>query len=340
MSGSLSFYSDNSSGAHPEVLAAIEAANHGHVPGYGEDEHTRRTEAAFARHFGDDVRVFPVVNGSAANVVSVASCCRPYEAVITTSAAHLAWAECGAIERMVGCKVMEAPHEHGKIDLEAARRLVSAAPSDHSNRPRLISITQATELLTVYTPAEITAIARLAHDHGLLLHVDGARIANAAVSLGMGLRECTRDLGVDLLSFGGTKNGLLMGEAVVAFTPLDHVGYVRKQGLQLLSKMRFLAAQFSALLEGDLWRRNAAHANAMAAHLAARLRAETDVEILHPVQANGVFARLRPAVIDATIGRFPYYVFDPEHGVARLMTTWDTTREFIDRFVDAVRAVP
>ena len=339
MSRSLTFYSDNSSGAHPEVMAAIAAANHGHALGYGEDDHTRRSHAAFARHFGDGAQVYSVVNGSAANVVAAAACCRPYDAVITTSAAHLAWSECGAIERMVGCKVVEAPHRHGKIDVEAVRRLVSAAPDHHTNRPRLISITQATEMLTVYAPDEIAAIARLAHEHGLLLHVDGARIANAAVSLGMGLRECTRDLGVDLLSFGGTKNGLLMGEAVIAFTPLDHVGYVRKQGLQLLSKMRFLSAQFSALLEGDLWRRNAAHANAMAAHLAARLRA-AGVEILHPVQANGVFVRLRPAVIEATIGRFPYYVFDRERGVARLMTTWDTTREFIDRFVDAVLAVP
>ena len=174
----------------------------------------------------------------------------------------------------------------------------------------------------------------------MYVHIDGARLFNAAVSLGMGLRECTRDLGVDLLSFGGTKNGLLMGEAVIAFTPLVHPEYVRKQALQLLSKMRFVSAQFTALLEGDLWHRNAAHANAMAAHLAARLRAETGVEILHPVEANGVFVRLSPAQIEATIGRFPYYVFDKDQGVARLMTTWDTTREFIDGFVDAVRAVP
>ena len=269
MSGSLSFYSDNSSGAHPEVLQAIEAANRGHALGYGEDEHTRRAEAAFARHFGDDAQVLSVVNGSAANVVAAAACCRPYEAVITTSYAHLAWAECGAIERLVGCKVIEVPHEHGKIDLDAVRRLVGADADVHTSRPRLISITQATEVVTVYTPSEIADIAELAHAHGLLLHVDGARIANAAVSLGMGLRECTRDLGVDLLSFGGTKNGLLMGEAVIAFTPLVHPEYVRKQALQLLSKMRFVSAQFTALLEGDLWHRNAAHANAMAAHLAA-----------------------------------------------------------------------
>lgn len=340
MSGSLSFYSDNSSGAHPEVLQAIEAVNRGHALGYGEDEHTRRAEAAFARHFGDDAQVLSVVNGSAANVVAAAACCRPYEAVITTSYAHLAWAECGAIERLVGCKVIEVPHEHGKIDLDAVRRLVGADADVHTSRPRLISITQATEVVTVYTPSEIADIAELAHAHGLLLHVDGARIANAAVSLGMGLRECTRDLGVDLLSFGGTKNGLLMGEAVIAFTPLVHPEYVRKQALQLLSKMRFVSAQFTALLEGDLWHRNAAHANAMAAHLAARLRAETGVEILHPVEANGVFVRLSPAQIEATIGRFPYYVFDKDQGVARLMTTWDTTREFIDGFVDAVRAVP
>lgn len=338
MSGALSFYSDNSSGAHPEVLSAVEASNHGHTLGYGADEHTRRAEEAFARHFGDDIQVLLVVNGSAANVVAVAACCQPYESVITTAAAHLAWAECGAIERLVGCKVLEVPHTHGKIDLDAVRRLVTADPSEHTSRPRLISISQATEVLTVYTPAEITAIAELAHANNLLLHVDGARIANAAVSLGMGLRACTRDLGVDLLSFGGTKNGLMMGEAVVTFTPLPHLGYVRKQGLQLLSKMRFVSAQFSALLEGDLWQRNAAHANAMAAHLEMRLREETDVEIIHPVHANGVYARLRPDVIEATIDRFPYYVFDREEGVVRLMATWDTTQEFINDFVDVIRS--
>ena len=339
MSSSLSFYSDNSSGVHPEVLAAIEAANYGHTLGYGEDAHTHCALAAFSRHFGDDVQVLSVLNGSAANVVAVAGCCQAYEAVIATSAAHLAWAECGAIERMIGCTVLEVPHEHGKIDLDAVRHLVTAEPNEHTSRPRLISITQATEMVTVYSPSEISEIAELAHSHGLLLHVDGARIANAAVSLGMGLRECTRDLGVDLLSFGGTKNGLLMGEAVIAFTPLAHLNYTRKQALQLLSKMRFVSAQFSALLKGDLWHRNAKHANAMATHLASRLRAETDVEILYPVEANGVFVRLQPKVIEATLARFPYYVFDKENGVARLMTTWDTTREFIDLFVDAVRAV-
>lgn len=340
MSNSLSFYSDNSSGAHPEVIAAIEGANQGHALGYGDDEYTRRSQAAFVRHFGDDIQVLSVINGSAANVVAVASCCRPYESVITTSAAHIAQYECGAIERLVGCKVLEVSHTNGKINIDAVRRLVTAKPSVHTSRPRLISLTQATEVITVYTPAEISEIADLAHTYGLLLHVDGARIANAAVSLGMGLRECTRDLGVDILSFGGTKNGLMMGEAVIAFTPLSHLPYVQKQGLQLLSKMRFVSAQFNALLEGNLWQRNAAHANAMAAHLSARLRDETDVEIIHPVDANGVYVRLRPEVIEATIDRFPFYVFDEEQGVARLMTTWDTTREFIDDFVAAVRAVP
>ena len=340
MKSSLSFYSDNSSGAHPEVLAAIEEANSGHALGYGEDEHTRCALRAFAHHFGDDAQVLSVVNGSAANVVAVAACCHPYEAVITTSAAHLAWAECGAIERLVGCKVLEVPHKHGKIDIAAVRRLVTAQPSEHTSRPRLISITQATEMVTVYSPSEIEEIAELAHKHGLLLHMDGARIANAAVSLNMELRACTRDLGVDLLSFGGTKNGLLMGEALITFTPLANLGYVRKQSLQLLSKMRFMSAQFNALLKGDLWRRNATHANAMATHLATRLRSETNVEILYPVEANGVFARLQPKVIEATMGTFPYHVFDKEQGVARLMTTWDTTKEFIDHFVDAVRAVP
>lgn len=340
MSNSLSFYSDNSSGAHPEVIAAIISANQGHTLGYGEDEYTNHAKATFVSHFGDDIQVLSVINGSAANVIAVAACCQPYESVITTSAAHLAWAECGAIERIVGCKVLEVPHSHGKIDIDGVRRIVTAEHSEHTNQPRLISITQATEVLTVYTPAEITELAELAHTNGLLLHMDGARLANAAVSLNMSLRECTRDLGVDLLSFGGTKNGLLMGEAVIAFTPLSHLGYVRKQGLQLLSKMRFVSVQFSALLEGDLWKRNASHANEMAAYLSTRLRKETNVEIIHPVDANGVYVRLRPDEIKATIDKFPYYVFDKDRGVVRLMATWDTTRDFIDEFLDVIIAVP
>jgi threonine aldolase len=338
------FASDNHSGAHPEVLAAIEAANDGHAPAYGEDGHTAAAEERFREHFGSAARAFLVFNGSGANLASIDATTRGYEAVICTETAHMNVDECGAPERIAGSKLLTVATEHGKLSADDLGRWESRRGDDHFPQPRLVSITQATELGTVYEPDEVRAIADAAHQLGMLLHVDGARLANAAASLDLTLSEITTDAGVDLVSFGGTKNGLLFGEAVVFLRPELAEGFifVRKQLAQLASKMRFVAAQFEALLDGDLWLRNAHHSNAMAARLAEAVGAADGVEIVHPVEANGVFARLPRAAIDSLLSGWPYakpfYIWDEDANEVRWMCGWDTTAEDVDTFAAAVRS--
>src|ERR1700747_3392318 len=265
-----SFASDNNAGVHPEVLEAIARANQGHVVAYGDDPFTRSAIAKFHEHFGDGIDVFFTFNGTGANVLSLQSLNRSYHAVLCSEFAHIYTDECGAPEKHTGCKLIPLPHQDGKITLDSVRHAYHGIGDQHHVQARVISITQSTEMGTVYKPEEIQALARFAHEHEMFLHMDGARIANAAVSLGQTLRQATRDLGVDVLSFGGTKNGIVGGEAVVFFRPgLSHdFLYRRKQGMQLASKMRFIAAQFEALLANDLWRRSAEHANRMARVLA------------------------------------------------------------------------
>jgi threonine aldolase len=336
------FASDNHAGAHPEVLAAIEAANAGHAPSYGEDSFTAAAADAFRRHFGPDADPYLVFNGSGANVACLDATTRPYEGVICTEAAHMNVDECGAPERIAGAKLLTVPAEHGKLAPEDVGRWEDRRGDDHFVQPRVVSITQATELGTVYTVEETAAIAAAAHDLGMLLHVDGARLANAAASLDASLAEVTADAGVDLLSFGGTKNGLLLGDAVVFLRPglSDGFEFVRKQLGQLASKMRFVAAQFETLLTGDLWLRCAAHANAMARRLAEAVGGIEAVEIVHPVEANAVFARLPRPAIERLLAEWPverpFYVWDEAADVVRWMCAWDTRPEDVDAFAAEV----
>jgi threonine aldolase len=339
------FASDNFSGAHPEVLAAIAGANDGHTPAYGEDPWTERARALFRDHFGDAAEAFPVFNGTAANVLALDALTRPYEAVICAATSHLNVDECGAPERIAGVKLLTAAGEHGKLTPELIAPLDVRRGDQHASQPRAISISQATELGTVYTPDEVRALADFAHERDMLLHLDGARLANAAAALDAPLRALTTDVGVDALSFGGTKNGLLLGEAVVFLRPDlgDGFEFVRKQGMQLASKMRFLSAQFEALLgDGDLWLRNASHANAMARRLRDATEPIDGVEIAHPVDANAVFARLPRRAIDRLRselpGELPFYVWDEDTGECRWMCSWDTTEDDVDRFGAAVEA--
>ena len=264
------FASDNNSGAHPEILEAIAAANGGHVVAYGDDGYTAAARERFREHFGESAEAFPVFNGSGANVTSIDALTAAHEAVICTDVAHMNVDECGAPERIAQTKLLAVEHRGGKLRPEDVRRWEAHRGDEHAVQPRVVSITQATELGTVYTIDETRAIADAAHELGMYLHVDGARLANAAVSLGAGLGEITSGAGVDVVSFGGTKNGLVMGEAVVFLRPelAKSFLYVRKQLGQLASKMRFVAAQFDALLGGELWRRNAASANSTARRLA------------------------------------------------------------------------
>jgi threonine aldolase len=336
------FASDNHAGAHPEVIEAIAAANEGHAGSYGADPWTAEAEACFRRHFGDEARAFPVFNGSGANVTSIDAITGPQEAVICTATAHMQVDECGAPERLTGTKLLLVNTEHGKLTPDDIRQWEAKRGDEHHVQPRAVSITQATELGTVYTAEEVRAIADAAHELDMHLHVDGARIANAAASLGTSLGAITTGVGVDVLSFGGTKNGLLFGEAVVFFNP--DLGrsfeFTRKQLTQLASKMRFVSAQLTALLDGDLWLRGATHANSMAQRLAQAVEAIDGVEVTHPVEANGVFARLPRAATDRLLaelpGEHPFYIWDEASGEVRWMCSWDTTEEDVDAFVEAI----
>jgi threonine aldolase len=336
------FASDNHAAVHPQVIEALVAANEGHSPAYGEDRLTAAARERFREHFGPDADAWLVFNGSGANVASIDAVTRSFEAVICTETAHMNVDECGAPERIAGAKLLAVPTEHGKLAPDDLRRWEVRRGDDHFPQPRLVSITQATELGTVYTQDETRAIADVAHELGMLLHVDGARLANAAAALEASLGELTTDVGVDVVSFGGTKNGLMFGEAVVFLRPRLGEGFefVRKQLGQLASKMRYVAVQFDALLRDDLWLRNARHANAMARRLGDRLAELDGVEVVHPVDANAVFARLPRPAIDRLLSDWPYeqpfYLWDEARDEVRWMCSWDTTEDDVDRFAVAI----
>ncbi len=333
-----SFASDNYAGAHPEVLAAIAAANSGHAVSYGADPWTARAEELLREHFGEQSRSYLVFNGSAANVLCFRALCRPWESVVCALGAHVNVDEGGAPERIGGFKLQAVPTPDGKLTPQLVAPQLARIGDEHAVQPRVVSITQSTELGTRYSPDELRALADFAHERGLLVHVDGARLANAAAALELPLRAITTDAGIDAVSFGGTKNGLLVGEAVVFLRPgLDEgFAYLRKQTLQLASKGRFLAAQFVALLEGDLWLRSAAHANAMAARLAAALDGVPGVRLTQPVEANGLFAAIPPAAVAGLQRDWHFYTWDERECVVRWMCSWDTTPEEVDAFAAAI----
>jgi threonine aldolase len=341
MSAGRHFASDNNAGVHPEVLRAIVEANVGHVPAYGHDPLTQRAEQLFRQHFGEAARMWLVMNGTAANVIGLAAVTRPHHAVICSDGAHIYVDECGAPERFTGCKLMPVPTLDGKLHPTDITRQLLGVGDEHRVQPKVISISQPTELGTVYRADEIRALADTAHQHGLLLHMDGARIANAAVSLNAPFRDFTVEAGVDVLSFGGTKNGLMAAEAVVFLTDMSAVEmpYIRKQSMQLASKMRFLAAQFIALLGTDLWHRSASQANRMARLLAERVSQVSGVTLTQPVEANGVFARVPAVHIPALQQRALFHVWNPDTSEVRWMTAWDTTEEDVERFAAAVREI-
>jgi threonine aldolase len=342
------FASDNHSGVHPEVLESIAAANSGHAAAYGADRWTAALADRFREHFGPAAVALPVFNGSGANVVALAAVARPWQAVICPESAHLNVDEAGAPEKIAGVKLLTVPTADGKLTPELLERAIpwDRIGDEHFAQPRVVSISNSTELGTVYEPAEVRALADFAHERDLLLHLDGARLANAAAALGATLAELTTEAGVDVLSFGGTKNGLLAGEAVVFLREglADGADVVRKGALQLASKMRFISAQLDALLgPGELWRRNAEHANAMAAGLARALVELEGVELAHPVQANGVFARLPAEAIRrlefGDEGERAFYVWDEEGRVVRLMCSWDTSPGDVAAFASRLAAV-
>lgn len=335
------FASDNYAGAHPDVLAAIGEANDGHAVAYGADPWTARAQELLRAHFGEQSTAHLVFNGSAANVLCLRALCRPWESVICAAQAHINVDEGGAPERIAGVKLQAVPTDDAKLTAEHVERQLQRTGDEHAVQPRVVSVTQSTELGTCYSAGELGALAEFAHGRGLLLHVDGARLANAAAALDMPLGAITTDVGADAVSFGGTKNGLLLGEAVVLrdAAHAEGMAYLRKQTLQLASKGRFLAAQFIALLEGDLWRRNATHANAMATRLGEALASVPAIQLTQPVQANGVFATFPRAAIERLQRDWRFYTWDEATGEVRLMCSWDTTAAEVDAFAsDAAMA--
>ncbi len=336
-----SFASDNHAGVHPEVLDAIAAANGGHQPSYGNDVYTARLGEVAAAHFGERAEIYPVFNGTGANVIALQSILPRWGAAVCADTAHIHTDENGAPERVGGVKLLTVAAPDGKLTPELVDRQAWGWGDEHRAQPLAVSISQSTELGTVYTPGEVAALAEHAHAHGMSLHMDGARLANAAAYLGTGLREVTTDAGVDVVSFGGTKNGLLFGEAVVVLNPDAATGlvYLRKMNMQLASKMRFASAQLIALLEGDLWLRSARHANAVAARLADAVRALDGVALSQPVQANAVFAVLPAGAADRLRATFPFHDWDRTTGEVRWMCSFDTTPEDVDRFAKAIADV-
>jgi len=333
------FGSDNQAPAHPAILEALNKANTGETTSYGDDPWTARAQDLFRTHFGPEARAFPVFNGTGANVLALSALLRPQDAVLCARDAHVDVDEGGAPERFGGFKLVPLETQQGKIAAGALAAQLGSVGDPHRVQPRAVTLSNATELGTVYEPGELARIAEAAHAQGMLLHVDGARICNAAVALDLPLAAITTQVGVDVLSFGGTKNGLVGAEAVVflrAGLGEDFL-YLRKQGMQLASKQRFLSAQLVALLEGDLWRENASHANRMAQRLAAAIAKTPGLEIAQPVQANSVFARIPKAAILALQERYRFLVWDERQGLVRWMCSWRTPAEDVDAFAADVR---
>jgi threonine aldolase len=341
MKPSRSFASDNNAGVHPTIMEAIAKANDGHVIAYGDDPFTARAVKKFREHFGKDTEVYFVFGGTGANVLGLKAATESYHAIICAETAHINVDECGAPEKFTGCKLLSLLTPDGKLIPSQMGPLLHNVGFEHHVQPRVISISQATEMGTIYTPRELKALSSFAHDHGMLLHMDGARVANAAASLGVKLRAITKDAGVDILSFGGAKNGMMYGEAVVFFDPelARNFKYTRKQGAQLPSKMRFISAQFEALLSNDLWRQNAQHANRMAQLLAGELGKIRQLKITQKVESNGVFAELPKKYIPLLQKQYFFYVWNEQTSEVRFMTSFDTTESDIQDFISLVKKI-
>jgi threonine aldolase len=338
-----SFASDNYAGVLPEVMEALSRANTDHARSYGADEITKRTVALFRQVFGADVDVYFVFNGTGANILSISSATQSYNSVLCADTSHIYNDESSAPETFTGCRFFPLKaNEHGKLDADTVRERLIRTGDVHYPQTAMLSLTQTTEYGTVYAPAEIKALADLAHEHGLYVHMDGSRFFNAAASLGCGLGDISGAAGVDILSLGGTKAGMMFGEAVVVFNKelSKHIAFKHKQIIQLASKTRFIAAQFEAMLQGEMWRRPALHANKMAAMLGASLAGNARVKITRPIQANAIFAEIPRNWYEPLQEHFPFYVWKDSTHEVRLMCAWDTREEEIASFNQALSLLP
>jgi threonine aldolase len=338
----INFASDNYSPTHPQVIEWITRYNTGPQPAYGSDEVTALAIQKIKDTFGSNAEAFFVWNGTAANVLGLSSALKPHESILCTDMAHILVDECGAPERFTGSKIIGIPSKNGKLDANTLEPYFARKGDQHASQPKVISISQSTEYGTLYTVAEIKALSKFAHDHQAYLHMDGARLSNAAAGLNLPFRDFTVDAGVDLLSFGGTKNGLMGAEAVILFRPelSENFAFIRKQGLHLSSKMRFLSAQFLAYFQNDLWKQNASHANQMAQKLAQGLKGvSSSIQITQPVQANVVFASMPATTVAALQKDFYFYVWNTTLNEVRLMCSFDTTEAQVDQFIAQAKAL-
>lgn len=333
------FKSDNNSGIHPKVLEAIGKVNFEHDLAYGGDETTKEAIDKISEIFGKEVDVYFVTTGTAANVIGLSGLLNSYEGVVCADTAHINVDECGSFEKFSGSKILYVPGKSGKISKEDVQGFLVSLGDEHQVQPKVISISNVTETGTLYTAEEIKELADFAHENNMYLHVDGARIANAVVALNTTFKELITDTGVDLLSFGGTKNGMMIGEAIVSFNKeiSKNFKFFRKQGMQLLSKMRFVSAQFIAYLEDDVWKENAQHANDMGKYFAEELSKFSGIKLKDYAGTNMLFVYMEKDLTEKLLERFGFYVIDASTNLVRLVTSFDTQKEEIDEFISAIK---
>ena len=341
MSVNYEFGSDNHSGAHPDIIKAIDSVNKGYTVAYGEDEYTQRAVKKFKQHFGENIDVYFVYNGTAANILGLKTVTESFNSILCAQTAHLNVHECCGPEKFIGCKLTVIPTTDGKLNTDLIKPYLVGFEDEHMAQPKVISITQPTELGTVYTPGELKNLSDFAHKKEMLIHMDGARLSNAAASLNVDMKQITADVGVDILSFGGTKNGMMLGEAVVFFNKKisKNFKYTRKQGMQLTSKMRFISAQFEAFLSNDLWLKNAEHANNMAKFLEEELKKISEVKIVQKVQGNAVFATIPKKYLNIILKKYSFHITNEEKPEVRLMCSFNTQKENILKFTRDLRKI-
>ena len=341
MTNKRGFASDNNAGVHPDILQAIVECNEGHTIGYGDDPYTGEAIEKFKEVFDKDIDVYFVYGGTGANVLALNAISQSHHAIFCCESAHIYVDECGAPEKFTGSKLVPLPSKDGKIRIEQIMPHLNSIGFPHHVQPKVISISQPTEYGSIYTIEEIQAISYFAHQNDMFLHIDGARLANAAVALDCDLKSFTTDAGVDVLSFGGTKNGMMFGEAVVFFDPdlSKEFKYIRKQGMQLHSKMRYIAAQFSALLSNGLWNINASQANAMANILEDKLKTFDQIKITQPVETNAIFAIVPESIIQTLQDEYFFYVWNDETNEVRWMTSYDTEESDIEGFSQIIKNI-
>jgi threonine aldolase len=335
------FASDNYSGVHPEIMEALRNANEAHAGSYGNDPYTERAVNKFKELFGNDVEVFFVYNGTGANVLGLTTLTQSFNSILCAEGAHINVDESTAPEKFLGCKLVAMPAPDGKITASQISDKIQRIGDQHHPQAKAISISQASEYGTVYSIEELKQLSGVAKKNDMYFHMDGSRLANASVTLNKTFREFTKDVGVDVLSFGGTKNGLMFGEAIVFFRPelAKNFMYQRKQGMQLHSKMRFISAQFEALLTNDLWKRNAAHTNSLAKLLGSELSKIEGITVTQKIEANGVFAIMPAHIIEPLQKEYPFYVWVEKTNEVRLMCSWDSTEDEVKRFIEKIKSL-